>query len=103
MAVLTSAFFIFNFLSRGLYSRRWLDKKHNRSLATKGKNSIPEYSEVMYGKEDVAHLLEVYSSQVDRVIEVSKHKLSGQQGNASVLKKSVIIRDALNVYMNQLE
>ena len=51
MAVLTSAFFIFNFLSRGLYSRRWLDKKHNRSLATKGKNSIfigvNRYAEVL--------------------------------------------------------
>lgn len=73
-----------------------------QEMTTEGKSSIPEYSEAMYGKEDVAHLLEVYSNQVDRVVEVSKNETSGQQGNASVLKKSIIIRDALNVYLNQL-
>lgn len=65
-------------------------------------SSIPEYSEIVYDKDDVAHLLDVYTGQVNRVIEVSKHETNGQQGNASVLKKSVIIRDALSMYLNQL-
>lgn len=100
--------------SAGMYEKDIEPQIENESLAaaeksekgeemeTDGNNNGPRYSEVMYGKEDVAHLLEVYSGQVDRVIEVSKHETSGQQGNASVLKKSVIIRDALSVYLNQI-
>lgn len=40
MALITSGFIIFNFLSRSLYTRRWLKKKRNMIQATKGKNSI---------------------------------------------------------------
>lgn len=40
MAVLTSGFIIFNFLSRSLYTRRWLKKKKNCDIASKGMNSI---------------------------------------------------------------
>lgn len=40
MAALTSGFFIFNFISRGLYTRRWLGKKKNIGQALKGGNSI---------------------------------------------------------------
>lgn len=40
MAIITSGFLIFNFLSRSLYTRRWLKKSKNRNLATTGRNSI---------------------------------------------------------------
>ncbi len=40
MALLTSGFFIFNFISRTLYTRRWLGKKRNVRQAAKGGNSI---------------------------------------------------------------
>lgn len=40
MALLTSGFFIFNFISRTLYTRRWLGKKKNVRQAAKGGNSI---------------------------------------------------------------
>ena len=40
MAVMTSGFFIFNFISRSLYTKRWLGKNCNREIADKGGNSI---------------------------------------------------------------
>lgn len=40
MALMTSGFFIFNFISKILYSRRWLSKSESRMLASKGGNSI---------------------------------------------------------------
>lgn len=40
MAVMTSGFFIFNFISRSMYARRWLGKKRNIRQASKGGNSI---------------------------------------------------------------
>lgn len=40
MALLTSGFFIFNFISRTLYTRRWLGKNRNIRQAEKGGNSI---------------------------------------------------------------
>lgn len=53
MATLTSGFFIFNFLSRSLYARRWLGKKKNISQAAKGGNSIflgiNRYAEILAG------------------------------------------------------
>ena len=53
MAVLTSGFLIFNFLSRSLYTRRWLKKRKNREQASKGGNSIflgvNRYAELLAG------------------------------------------------------
>ncbi len=53
MAVLTSGFLIFNFLSRSLYTRRWLKKRKNRDQASKGGNSIflgvNRYAELLAG------------------------------------------------------
>lgn len=61
------------------------------------------YSDVIYGKEDVAHLLDTYTAQVDRVSRVAQYDEAGQKGNASVLKKSVIIRDALSSYIQKFD
>ena len=61
------------------------------------------YSDVTYGKEDVAHLLDTYTAQVDRVSRVAQYDEAGQKGNASVLKKSVIIRDALSSYIQKFD
>ena len=51
MAVMTSGFFIFNFISRTLYTKRWLGKSRNRKIAEKGGNAIflgcNRYSEIL--------------------------------------------------------
>lgn len=73
----------------------------NNMAAGEGQD-VQGYSDVIYGKEDVAHLLDVYKAQVDRVSEIAKSSQSGQMGNESVLKKSVIIRDALSMYISQM-
>lgn len=40
MAVMTSGFFIFNFISRRFYAKRWLARRSNMKQAEKGGNSI---------------------------------------------------------------
>lgn len=55
------------------------------------------YANLSYGREDVEHLLSVYKKQVDAVTEMSQ----GRDANDLVLKKSIIIRDALSLYMEQ--
>lgn len=53
MSLVTSAFLVFNFLSRSLYTRRWLKKHRNRIQAGKGGNSIflgvNRYAEILAG------------------------------------------------------
>ena len=55
------------------------------------------YVNLSYGRDDVEHLLSVYKKQVDAVTEMSQ----GRDANDLVLKKSIIIRDALSLYMEQ--
>lgn len=63
--------------------------------------SMTKYEEVMYSKDDVAHLLQTYSQQVDRVLSINQ--MQRVSGDDRVLKKSVIIRDALTAYLRQFE
>ena len=53
MSLMTSGFFIFNFISKILYSRRWLNKSESRRIAKKGGNSIflgmNRYAEILAG------------------------------------------------------
>lgn len=78
--------------------------RQDEDMTVKEDNSTTEYSDVTYGKEDVSHLLEVYKRQVDSVTAIAKHeKGAGQQGNENVLKKSLIIRDALSMYLQQFD
>lgn len=55
------------------------------------------YANLSYSRDDVEHLLSVYKKQVDAVTEMSQ----GRDANDLVLKKSIIIRDALSLYMEQ--
>lgn len=53
IALITSGFLIFNFLSRRLYTHRWLKKVKNRNLALQGGNCIfigvNRYAEILAG------------------------------------------------------
>ena len=77
--------------------------RQDENMTVKEDNSKTDYSDVNYGKEDVSHLLEVYKRQVDSITAITRQEGAGQQGNENVLKKSLIIRDALNMYLQQFK
>lgn len=56
-----------------------------------------KYTNLSYGRNDVEHLLSVYTKQVESVIKMNQE----HNANDRVLMKSIIIRDALSMYMEQ--